>query len=196
MPVATKIFDAKRDRELIAAGTHFWCEGCLTAQPKDDQSPDPRYCQRCCDFLSREAELLTGWQRPSWVPKLAKERSGEKPAADKSQEATKPSKPPQLRGTQFQGIPPQPPADHQSIMSTPASEKSEGDIIAPSVSVVTAAKRGPKHKILPEDRIRRWGKKMGSKAIATKLREELGINVSYKTIQRILNGKRQLSFPI
>jgi hypothetical protein len=32
---------------------------------------------------------------------------------------------------------------------------------------------------------------MGSKAIATKLRNEFSINVSYKTVQRALSGERE-----
>lgn len=65
----TAIFDAERDNQLIAAGTHFWCEGCLIARPLDTRSPDPRYCQGCHDFLSEEASHLD--RKPSWTPKAS-----------------------------------------------------------------------------------------------------------------------------
>ena len=53
-------------------------------------------------------------------------------------------------------------------------------------------KRGPKHKALPVELIVQWaGQGMGSKTIASKLNSELGINVSYKTIQRTLAGERE-----
>lgn len=62
----------------------------------------------------------------------------------------------------------------------------------------TMAKRGPKHRRLPEDLIKQFADEgMGSKAIAAKLKTEFSITVSYKTIQRILSGKRrQLALPI
>ena len=69
----TKEFDIHRDNELIAAGTHFWCETCLVARPLDDQSPDQRYCLNCYDFLLKEAELLSPKQgRPEWIPQAGK----------------------------------------------------------------------------------------------------------------------------
>jgi cytochrome c5 len=191
MAVATKIFDAKRDRELIAAGTHFWCEGCITAQPKDDQSRDSRYCQSCCDFLRGEAK--TSNSRAKWVPELKK---GKKALADKSQNTCQSPQEPKKQGTQFQDTQSSIPTDQQVIMSTPAAPLKEVDIIT-APAKTKGARRGPKHKTLPEDQIKRWAAKgMGSLTIANKLRDNLGINVSYKTIQRILNGKRQLSFPI
>jgi len=76
-------------------------------------------------------------------------------------------------------------------MSTLNDKKSEVDIFKPSVGKVTREKRGPKHKALPHELIKHWaGEGMGSKAIASKLNSELGINVSYKTIQRTLAGER------
>lgn len=50
----TKQFDIKRDNQMINAGTHFWCSGCLVAKSKSEQSPDPRYCQGCYELLSGE----------------------------------------------------------------------------------------------------------------------------------------------
>lgn len=50
----TPIFDSKRDNELIAAGTHLWCHGCLVARPMADVSPNPQYCQGCYETLQDE----------------------------------------------------------------------------------------------------------------------------------------------
>ena len=48
-----------------------------------------------------------------------------------------------------------------------------------------------KKRLLPDDKIRQLHKDgMGAKAIATKLKREKGIIVSYKTIQRVLSGER------
>jgi len=73
MVQATAIFDSSRDKKLIAAGTHFWCEAwCLVARPINDQSRDPRYCQSCYDFLRKETEVLHPSRKPSWVPRPQK----------------------------------------------------------------------------------------------------------------------------
>jgi len=83
-------------------------------------------------------------------------------------------------------------------MSTLENPKNEVDIIRPSVATRTLGKRGPKHRQLPEDLIRQLADKdMGAKAIASKLKRELGVDVSYRTIQRLLSGERkQLRPPI
>lgn len=44
--------------ELIASGTHFWCETHLSAIPVEKSSPDRRYCQDCYLFLVGEAKIL------------------------------------------------------------------------------------------------------------------------------------------
>ena len=81
-------------------------------------------------------------------------------------------------------------------MSTPKGNNIEVDIIHPSVTTrpVTTrpvTKRGPKHRDLPGDLIKELANEgMGSKAIATRLRGE-GVKVSYRTIQRLLSGKRR-----
>ena len=49
-----------------------------------------------------------------------------------------------------------------------------------------------KNRPLPEDKIKQLHKRgVGARAIATRLKKEQGIVVSYKTIQRILLGKRK-----
>jgi len=186
MTTATKIFDAKRDAELVAAGTHFWCQGCFLARPLSEQSPDPRYCQGCHDFLLEEAEMQN--TRKAWMPKPAK-KAKSAPRTETGMPSRQPL-PPEVRGTQFQTAPTPP----RPIMSTSTSPKRGVDISTSSADKGRAAKRGPKHKALPEDLITRWAQEesMGSKAIAARLKTEMGIAISYKTIQRLLSGERQL----
>ena len=156
-------FDIKRDMAIVKADG-FFCQTCLVGKPHSEQSPDPRYCQGCYDFLLKEAEMLPRNKRPAWIPKRK----------------TAPKK--QYQVSQVGG----------RNMSTLESKKVEVDIIPPSVSSVKASKRGPKHRRLPEALIKQLaGKGMGSKAIATRLSSEHGITVSYKTIQRLLAGERE-----
>jgi len=58
-------FNINRDNQAIDQGG-FWCEACLVGKPLDDQSQAERYCLGCYDFLTKEAEILTG--SPSWKP--------------------------------------------------------------------------------------------------------------------------------
>lgn len=157
----TGIFDSKRDCEFIAAGTHFFCQTCLVARPVSDRSPDPRYCWGCYDFLAEEAKMLPANKRPAWIPK-------DKMTSKKQY---------QVLGVGY------------GIMSTVKGQKTTVDINHPSVAQVRpAAVRGPKRRDLPEDLIRQLaGQGMGSKAIAARLKTE-GIVISYKTIQRRLQG--------
>ena len=144
----------------------FFCYTCLEDKDRKELSPDPRYCQGCYDFLLKEAEMLPGGKRPAWIPKEGK--IGHQ------------------KSIQVSG-------DVVLNMSTLNDKKSEVDIIQPSVGKVTRVKRGPKQKPLPQELIEQWaGEGMGSKAIASKLNNELGIKVSYKTIQRLLSGEREI----
>ena len=156
----------------------FFCHACLEDKNEQALSPDQRYCQGCYEFLLGEAEMLAGNKRPKWIPKphsnavrgaVASEITGEKP------------------------IPVV--VDGVLNMSTLDNPKTEVDIIqppTPSRTIMrTDSKRGPKHKPLPQEMIIEWASEdMGSKAIATRLREEQGITVSYKTIQRVLARQR------
>jgi hypothetical protein len=159
-------FDIKRDNKLIAAGTHFWCEACLVARPIDNQSLDPRYCQGCYEVLVMEAEMLkeTGtWRRPEWLPTAS---------------------PDTKRGAKKDGDTPTPIPQN---MSTLKDEKITVDIIRPRIG-----KRGPRKMELPDDKIKQLHEDgMEAKAIATQLKREHGIEVSYKTIQRLLSGERR-----
>jgi len=83
-------------------------------------------------------------------------------------------------------------------MSPLENEKTEVDIIQPTTSprtvMRTNTKKGPKRKQLPQVLILQWASDgMGSKAIASRLKVEHGIYISYKTIQRVLSGGRGIS---
>lgn len=160
-------FDIRRDNELIAAGTHFWCLGHLTAVPVDDRSADPRYCQGCYDFLDNEIRQLreNGFTKhPAWVPK------------------------PEKIKTQNTKTVPQ---DLSVNMSIVKSENSTMDIITPQPSKIS--RRGPQQKNLPIDLINEWAAGgMGSIGISKLLAEQKGIKVSYRTVLRVINGERPL----
>ena len=154
-------FSIKHDLEIERAGG-FFCDACAVGKPAGELSPDPRYCQGCYEFLLKEVELLPASKRPKWIPKA--QRVGRK------------------------SIPV--PQDEVLIMSTVKRKKTEVDIIPPAVTARTPPKRGPKHKPLPEDLVKQWaGEGMRAKAIAAMLTGE-GVEVSYKTIQRLLSGQR------
>lgn len=156
-------FDIKRDNELIAAGTHFWCMACLGACLLDDQSPDPRYCQVCYDCLLKETGMDTSRRGGDWKPKIAHKKSAQV--------------------SEYM----------RRNMSTLEGKKITVDIIPPETPKVTHGKRGPKQKTLPIELIEQWHSQgLGSKVIAARLKQDKEIVVSYKTIQRVLSGQRIL----
>lgn len=72
-------------------------------------------------------------------------------------------------------------------MSTLNSPTLEVDKFRP-----TGRPKTDKKLSLPDDKIKQLYKDgMGARAIATKLKKEEGIDVSYKTIQRVLSGERK-----
>ena len=155
----------------------FSCHACLVDNPASEASPDPQYCQGCYDFLLKEVEMLSDNKHPKWVPITQSKKDSTGKIGRQ--------KPIQVSG------------DMVLNMSTVNGKKSEVDIIQPLVPKVTREKRGPKQKALPRELIEKWaGEGMGSKAIASKLKKELGIKVSYKTIQRVLSGRGEFDKPL
>ena len=155
-------FNIERDKQF----SHL-CQACLVG--KNKVSKDIRYCESCYSILLKEAELDTRRRAADWRPKgsATKQEAASIETAQVSQ-------------------------DVRIIMSTLNGKISEVDIIQPSVAKVTPQKRGPKHKPLPQEMIVQWkADGLGSKAIATRLKTEHGIDVSYKTIQRVLLGERK-----
>ena len=79
------------------------------------------------------------------------------------------------------------------IMAIPNPQKNSIAIIKPSVGKVTREKRGPKQKPLPVELIIKWaGEGMGSQAITTRLKNELGIDIGFRTVARVIKGERLL----
>lgn len=74
--------DIKWDIALENAGG-FFCEACLGVKTVDERSQDPRYCQSCYDFLTKEAELLLGSKHPAWLPKPEKPSVEPEPVSQK-----------------------------------------------------------------------------------------------------------------
>jgi len=128
-------------------------------------SPDPRYCQSCYDSLLIEAEIDSSRRHADWKP-------------------IQPYKEAEKEGEKVAQVFP----DIRIIKSTLEGEKTTVDIIPPSVAKRTIGKRGPKYRVLPDGIIRQLNANgMGSRAIATTLKKEHGISVSYKTIQRAIS---------
>lgn len=141
----------------------FFCHACLVDVDNHLMSPDPRYCQQCYEILKQEAEKLPPKSR-------------------------KPDWIPRVA----QDAPAHP--DAPLIMSIAGNGNFSMDIIKPTDASRPVGKRGPKCKPLPQELILQWtAEGMGSRAISSKLRNELGINVCYKTVQRALLGERRNS---
>ncbi|MFC1871288.1 hypothetical protein ACFLYF_02660 [Chloroflexota bacterium] len=66
-------FDSERDRSIVEAGG-FLCHACCVGKLANDQSPDPRYCQSCYDFLLKEVEL-GGHQKAKWRPDTPEDKA-------------------------------------------------------------------------------------------------------------------------
>ena len=69
--MAAEISDIKRDIAIVDTGG-FFCYACLIGMPAIDQSPDPRYCQICYEFLLEEASMISKKKLPGWVPQAQK----------------------------------------------------------------------------------------------------------------------------
>lgn len=165
-----------------------YCQACFMDKPVAGASPDPRYCQGCYDFLLKEAEMLPAKSgRPEWIPKPQKALVGggeishdapEKPSDGIFKGDTTPDNGKTLS------------IDGAINMSTLGSKKIEVDATKPPATPRTAVRGGPEQKALPQELIKQWaGEGMGSRAIASRLNRELGIKISYKTIQRALSRK-------
>jgi len=145
----------------------FFCQACLEDNPPNEASPDERYCQDCYEFLLEEAKLLSAGQFPKWRPQHNKQKiEGEKT------------------------IPVSP--DEYPIMSNMESKNFVLDKIQPSVATKVISNRGRKRRALPLELITQLADEgLGSWAIASRLKDEQSLDISYKTIQRILSGERK-----
>ena len=163
-----KYFSSKRDIDIVNSGG-FFCEACLIGKPKHEQSPDYRYCQSCYDVLLKEADCLSNAKRPKWIPK---------PQVD------------EMTGKKVIPVP----LDVVLNMATVKDKKTEVAIITPVTPIRPSGKRGPKHKALPIKLIAQWASEgMGYKRIATRLKDEHGIEVGFRTVARVVKGERDNS---
>ena len=138
---------------------HFWCYTHLLDMPLEVQSIDPRYCRECYEILKVEYQDM--------VLTRGKRKPWWMP----------------VNGTSLK-TPPQVQEQGAVIMSTSNGKKNTVDIFPPAPVV----RRGPKKKSLPMELIAQLaGQDLGSKAIASRLNAD-GIAVSYRTIQRQLQG--------
>ena len=137
----------------------FWCYTHLADFSFKKQSPDPRYCQECYAVLLHEVDDMKSsgnHHKPWWIPKTSNEKNVQ------AVEQLAPN------------------------MSTVNSQNITVDILDPPMPVRPIVHPGPKSMALPLDRIVKLAADgMGSKLITRQLNAD-GIEVSYKTIQRLL----------
>jgi hypothetical protein len=143
----------------------YFCRGCLEGKTKEQISRrDIRYCLDCQALVEREYGQL----RQRYIPVPYNHQN---PPEDPLCSADK-------------GIPT---GEQNTKMSMLNSETASLDNFKPRGRPKTYKKRQ-----LPEREIKKlYDGGMGAWAIATKLKKEEGIDVSYKTIQRILSGERK-----
>lgn len=142
-----------------------FCEACAIGKTEEQMSQkDIRYCLDCQPIIEEEYHLQAPGKRTKYKPIPA----------------TK------IKGVLSPHI--QMPIDEQktklSILNSPSPAM---DNFRPRGRPETYKKRP-----LPEEQIKQLHEEgMGAVAIATQLKRDQGIDVSYKTIQRILSGERK-----
>ncbi|MFC1930255.1 hypothetical protein ACFLW6_05340 [Chloroflexota bacterium] len=145
-----------------------FCHACCKDFPPETMSPDPRYCPECYEFLLKEAELITNWKKPAWVPVIT-------PSCKRVEAKSDAEKPPTHGGV---------PTAKLSKLNEVSNSM---DNFRPRGRPKTYRKRE-----LPENLIYQlYNEGLGSQAIAARLKKEKGVEVSYKTIQRMLSGERK-----
>ena len=158
--ILTQVIDLRNTSKLIKSKPGmFWCYTHMADLPLEKQSADPRYCQKCYELLTQEAngQKSSGIRRkPWWISKTGSEKT--------------------VRAVE----------QHTHNLSTVKGQKTSMDILALPVPIRPIVHPGPKNMALPLDRIAKLtADGMRSKLIARQLNAD-GIEVSYKTIQRLL----------
>jgi len=162
LPVG-KIADLRGPNYITSKPGMFWCYTCLADRPLSEQSFDDRYCKKCHQVWADEMADLNamGNRHKHWWTLHDKRRNN--------------------KGI----VPVQGHPTHN--LSTSYSKNIIADKLNPPVPVRPIVHPGPKNMALPLDRITKLAAKgMGSKLIARQLNAD-GIEVSYKTIQRLLH---------
>jgi len=142
-----------------------FCQACLVGKTEQEISRrDTRYCLTCQPFL--ETEYGQNRQRYTPIPCNRQNPPEDTPHSADIQVPT---------------------GEQETKMSTLNSPSPKVDIFRPRGRPKTYKKC-----VLPDDKIKQLHEDgMGAKAIATRLKTEEGIDVSYKTIQRVLSGERR-----
>ncbi len=159
-------FDIERDKVYS-----YFCEACLTGKKKSQMSKvDMRCCSQCQPFIEADSKLRRGKYSPTAELTDAHHKPSDVNLSSNSV--------PSMERYSEKG---------KTKMST---------LNPPSVKVDNFRPRGrPKtyRKLqLPDDKIKQlYQEGLGAKAIASQLERERGIDVSYKTIQRVLSGERR-----
>jgi len=159
----TKYFDSKRDAALPC-----FCQACLVGKEKTEMSRDPRYCKVCCDSLLGEAQLIRDGRKHEWIP----QPTGNAPQPKFEDKTTVPTNPLNTGG------------------ETKMLTLNEKPVIVNNLGA-RGRKKTYRKKELPEALIKQlYNEGMGSKAIASRLKREQGIEVSFMTVSRVLTGER------
>lgn len=139
----------------------YFCEACLVGKREDEMSgEDIRYCVGCQQVIEESYSL----------------------SAD--------------TGSHLGRYTPQEQAEKVAPMEMDiGKEKMKMSTLNQNIATVDIKRAGgrikPRRKReLPEGLIKQLSEGMGSKAVASKLKRDKGIDVSYKTIQRLLAGER------
>ncbi|MBA7680347.1 hypothetical protein ES703_88662 [subsurface metagenome] len=150
-------------------GQVFFCEACLTGKPESERSPkDIRYCLECQPFLEVEYKL----RGEKYIPILNTQLG----VVTESKSGVDNTQPVETYTEQ-----------QKTKMSILTEKPSTMDNFRPRGRPKTYKKRS-----LPGDKIKQLHQDgIGATAIASLLKREYGIDVSYKTIQRVLTGKRK-----
>lgn len=162
-----KYFDIERDEQFLC-----FCQACLTGKPESERSSkDARYCLECQPLIEGEYKIRGEKYIP--VPLDINIQT-----EDTSQAKSSPSK-------------------TQPIETSIEKEKKKMSTLNSPSLKVDNFRPGGRPKIyrklqLPDDKIKQLHQEgLGAKAIASQLERERGIDVSYKTIQRVLSGERR-----
>lgn len=154
-------FNIKRDNELIASGSHFWCSGHLSAVPVGEQSPDSRYCNFCYELLNNEVKVLKETRqfnrRTAWIP-----RQQPQPAPQRHADS----------------------ANQRDKMPVTVADVETGI----HKTQVIMSHRGRNKKSLPVARIKELAATGASSRDIAKQLELDGVSVSYRTVSRSLVG--------
>lgn len=163
-------FDIERDKTYPC-----FCEACLSGKTEVEMSErDTRYCKEC--QVSIESDYKLSGRK--YIPLVVNIESNLAPSSNATINKIS------LENTEGRELHIE---QGKTKMSTLNSPSPTVDIFRPRGRPKTYQKRP-----LPDDKIKQLHSEgIGVKAITTQLKKEQGVDVSYKTIQRVLSGERK-----